>query len=428
LSATKRRQRAAILSIGDELMAGVHPDLNAPFLAAKLKQLGVVVCELRVIADDEKALAEAMRELCARYDLLLVSGGLGPTLDDVTRHAAAAAAGVAIEHSPEAMDDIREWFMRSGRPMPDSNDRQALLPAGAESLANACGTAPGFRLRIGEAYLCAMPGPPRELQDMFQRKVRPWIGQQWPTAVAPLRAQFHLFGVSESLFADKVGSWMARAKDELLEHEPLMGVTANSGALSVHITAMDSRGERGQRLFEERVVAFRARFQEAIYSEQEANLSLVLANRLIDASITVTTAESCTGGLVAGALTRAAGVSAVLGQAFVTYSDESKTRMLGVPEELISKYGAVSIEVARAMAAGAAERSGARLALAITGIAGPGGGTEEKPVGTVCFASCFDGHLRDGRRQFPNAGRESVRGWATTWALGMGLQAISGLS
>ena len=424
MSAPKPLHSAAILAIGDELIGGVHADLNSPFLAAELQKLGWRVSEVRVMADEEEALARCMRELVERNDLVLCSGGLGPTLDDVTRHAAARAASLPLEASSEALAEIARWFADSGRAMPRSNDRQALLPLGAEVLPNACGTAPGFRVAIGAARLCALPGPPRELQDMFERQLRAWIQRQWPEARAAQRRCFHMIGLSESLFADRAGAWMLRSSEELIEFEPLMGVTAKAGTLSVHLSTSAANDERASLCFERRIEEFRERFREEIFSEGEADPGLVLAQRLIEGSISVTTAESCTAGMVAAALTRAPGVSAVLSEAFVTYSNEAKTRALGVPPELLAEHGAVSLPVARAMAAGAAQRSGARLALAVTGIAGPDGGTPEKPVGTVCFATCFDGELRDGLRRFPPAGRESIRGWATTWALGLGLQAI----
>lgn len=413
-----RTPTVAVVAIGDELLAGVHPDLNSCQIARRMRALGLIVERFALVGDDEAGLAELFRELLAGHDLVLSSGGLGPTLDDVTRHAAARAADRALVRSESALEEVRVWFDRRGMEMPASNQRQALFPAGAEPIPNRMGTAPGFRLELGRRALVAMPGPPRELVPMLDDALVPWLRSVLPGEAGVAEVRLHLVNLSESAFAERVGSWMDR------DRNPLMGVTAKGGVLSVHLTARASEqhggAARARELLAERVGEFRERFAEHLFSDRDPDLERAVGAVLIERGITITVAESCTGGRVAWQLTRVPGISAVFEQGYVTYSDGAKQRLLGVDPELLGRCGAVSSEVAAAMAAGAARESGARLALAITGIAGPGGGSPEKPVGTVWFGLCIDGRTRTELRTFPEDwGREAIRGYTATSALGL---------
>jgi nicotinamide-nucleotide amidase len=335
----------------------------------------------------------------------VVSGGLGPTLDDLTRHALAAAAGVELVEDQAALEALRGWFRARGRPWAESNRRQALFPRGAELLPNALGSAPGFLLRSGRALVAALPGPPREMQRVFEDELRPRLLGALPPRPARAQARFHLFGLPEAAFADRCGAWMARDAD------PLLGVTAHSGVLSAQLASSDEARVRA------RAAEFRERFREWIFSEESGDLARVLGELLLARGITVATAESCTGGLLAQRLTQLPGISAVFGFGFVSYADAAKRELLGVEPALLERHGAVSLPVAEALARGAAQRSGARLAVSITGIAGPGGGSAEKPVGLVCFATSFDGLVQSTERRFAVRGRDLIREFAAQTAL-----------
>ncbi len=408
---------AGVVAVGEELLAGEHPDLDSPLIARALLPHGRQLAAVHVVPDDEQAIADAVTELATRVGLIFVTGGLGPTLDDVTRHGVARAAGVELRHSDEAWRGVQAWYARSGRDIPESNRRQALIPLGASVLHNRVGTAPGFRCRIGDAELFALPGPPRELEEMLDHEVDPWLRQH------PLEGEhlaihhFYLAGLSESVFAEQAGDWMERGSN------PLIGCTVKSGVLHARLLAHAETPERAQALVDGRSRAFRERFKEHIFSEEDADPAHALGRVLLEKNLSVTCAESCTGGMVAAALTRVAGISAVFPGAEVTYSNQAKSRLLGVAPELLERHGAVSAPVAEAMARGAAQRYGARLALSVTGIAGPGGGSSEKPVGLVWFGVCLDGEVRTLERRWPPAGRERVRAWATTQALVLLLEA-----
>lgn len=413
-----RPHAAGVVAVGDELVAGAHPDLNSPHLASRLAEVGRRVQEVRVVADDESAIAEAVGALAERCPLVVVTGGLGPTLDDVTRHAVARATERPLVRSQEAWDQVREWYAQGGRDMPASNERQTLVPEGAAVLANPLGTAPGFRVELRGATLFVLPGPPAELAAMVDRHLLPWLAGQGDGGELFRVRRFHLFDLPESVFADRAGEWMER------DANPLMGVTVAGGVLSVKLVAHGSDAAQAQALLERRGAEFLERFGQHVFSETTPDLARTLADELFARNVSVATAESCTGGLVAGALTRVPGISALFREGLVTYSDEAKVERLGVERSLIEAHGAVSAEVAEAMARGAAERSGARLAVGVTGIAGPGGGTPQKPVGLVWFGVAFEGTVRSVSRRWPPAGRDKVREWATAKALALMLQTL----
>lgn len=410
--------RVACLSIGDELLSGRHPDLDAPQVATALAELGLVVDRIEVVPDDEPTIVEAIARLRGRHALIVTSGGLGPTLDDVTRHAVAQAAGVELEHSESAWAVVRGWFDRRGVEPPVSNRRQALIPSGATILQNARGTAPGFVLELDpETIVAVLPGPPGELAGMLADELVPRLRDRFGGAAELVRHEFALFGLSESVFAERAGPWMQRDAD------PRMGVSARDGVLAVSLV---SRSSGGDRLVAPRAAEFRERFATWIYSERDETLATTVGRRLLSTGTTLAVAESCTGGGVLKALTAVPGISAVLLEGWVTYSDAAKRERLGVPAQLLERHGAVSVQVAAAMAWGAADRSGADLALSTTGIAGPSGGTERKPVGLVHFGLAHRGRVWTLERRFPPVDRERVRCFAEQAALFLALAALDG--
>ncbi len=402
---------AAVIAIGDELIAGVTTDRNSAEIAAALLELGIEVERFAVVGDDERRLETLFYEFCRDYPIVVATGGLGPTLDDVTRSAAAKAAGVHLERSTDAEAELRAWFTRRERAMPEANLRQAEFPVGAQIMKNRVGTAPGFRVWVDGGMLACMPGPPREMRVMLREELLPWLERTCGRPEGIRIHRFHMLGLAESDFGERAGDWMQR------DAVPRMGVTSHTGILSVTLSARAGSHEGGEALLRPRVEEFRARFGEYVFSETESRPAFAIAEALLAAGRTVATAESCTGGLVAELLTRVPGVSASFLGGWVTYSNAMKVQQLGVPEELLARHGAVSEEVAAAMARGAAERAGADLAVATTGVAGPDGGTEAKPVGTVCFGLWDRGRSTTATRRFPPVDRESVRLFAAHVAL-----------
>lgn len=409
----------SILSLGDELVHGRTVDTNSAWLAQELVEMGLEPEELCTLDDGEERIAATILRLAKCARVVLVTGGLGPTLDDATREAVARAAGVPLVDDTSALAWLHARFESMGRDMVDSNLRQIRFPEGAKVLENPKGTAPGFHIRIGTAEVFALPGPPREMGPMFRDSVSP-ILDRLGLALAPLpRARFYLHSHSESVFAEDVaiaGDWMARDAD------PLLAVTASHGILSVQLTAR-FRSEQSAERLQVRARAFRELFAGSIYSESEASPAAALGAELILQGAQVTLAESCTGGGIAQALTEVPGISAVFQRSFVTYADRAKHEELDVSAALLEEHGAVSEPVVVEMARGAAERAGASLALAVSGIAGPGGGSEEKPVGLVWFGVFVDGEVAAHSRRFPASDRAQVRSWAVRTGLMLLLQA-----
>jgi nicotinamide-nucleotide amidase len=411
----------AICAVGDELLAGAHPDLNSPFLARALLELGHEVRQVIVVGDDEALIAESVKRLARSAQLVFVTGGLGPTLDDVTRHGVARAVGSELVTSPEALAQIEAWYASSRREMPSSNLRQALVPKGGKVLFNPIGTAPGFEVACGTSRVLVLPGPPVELQAIWSEVVEPLLIASAPVECLRLVRSFHLQGLSESVFADQCGDWMGR------DENPLLGVTVARGVLTVRCVARGQSEDQVQALLDVRADQLRQRFDQWIFSQDTSDPAEVLVRLLEQRGETISCAESCTGGLLSAALTGVPGVSAVFSVAHTVYSAKAKQEVLGVSEQLLRDHGAVSEQVAGAMALGAAERTGAHLALSISGIAGPEGGTPERPVGLVTFGVCYRGRVWTEKRNWaPLAGRARIRVWATSHALVRGVRALEG--
>ncbi|MEM8713030.1 MAG: nicotinamide-nucleotide amidohydrolase family protein, partial [Planctomycetota bacterium] len=349
--------------------------------------------------------------------------GIGPTLDDVTRHGVASAIGVPLIEDPDASDEIRGWCERAGRPVLESNRRQALLPEGSVRVPNAFGTAPGFRATApgSGSVVIVGPGPPKELQGVFDAEVAPWLEANAPDDLQRVKRTLHFGDLPESTFAESVGAWMER------DANPLVGVTVKEGILTARCVATAPTEAEATALAEARAAEIRGLFADRYLGDDVAGLGAFVGGFLAAEGISFTVAESCTGGLVAGALTDAPGVSAVFQGSFVTYANERKVSELGVSEATLESYGAVSSQVAEEMASGALERTGADLAVSITGVAGPTGGSDAKPVGLVWFgvASRSEGGgvtVRAVERRWPPLGRARVRAWAKNKALGLLLE------
>lgn len=375
-----------LLNTGSELLLGRILNTHQPWLGRRLADLGLVLARQTAVPDTAAAIGTAVREALARGGLLLTTGGLGPTSDDVTRERIAALLGRPLREDPEILRHIADFFARRGRVMPASTAVQALVPEGARVLPNPHGTAPGLALgveagRFGPdpAWLVMLPGPPRELRPMFDEQVVPLLREWFPGAAARCCRTLRSTGLGESLVEERVAPRLAPLLARGLE----LGYCARNGEVDVRVAA---RGPDAPAIVAEAAQAVAACLGESLYGEGDEQLEQVVIRLLTQRGLRVATAESCTGGLLAHRLTNVPGASAVVWGGWVAYANEAKRRELGVPAELLAAHGAVSEPVARAMAEGARAASGADYALAVTGIAGPGGGTPEKPVGTVFIA------------------------------------------
>ncbi len=389
--------RVVLISIGDELLNGRTVNTNAAWLADALTREGARVRGILAVGDHPADIAEALDWARAHADVAVCSGGLGPTDDDRTRDAVAAAFDVPLLESPETLAWLRERFESRGRAMPASNRRQAMFPEGARVLANPIGSAPGFALTGEDATtVFALPGVPAELRRLSTDHVLPWLRGEWSAAlVAPDVRVLRTTGVSESALADRLESI-----DELAGVS--LAYLPSTHGVDVHVRANDAAAlSRAASLVE-------AEVGRGLYAIGHRDLVEVVAAALRERGWTLALAESCTGGLLAQRITSFAGASDYFLGGLVAYSNESKTALAGVDAELIAARGAVSAEVAAALAAGARERFGSDAALAITGIAGPEGGTPVKPVGTV-FVAAHTPRRQEARELRLTGDREAVR-------------------
>lgn len=378
---------AIILSIGDELTLGQTVDTNSAYIAGRLAAIGYRPTGHVTVPDDAAAIAQAFEESVGRCDALVVSGGLGPTDDDLTRQALAAFLNEPLELSPAALENVERFFRALKREMPPRNRVQAMIPRTCEMIENTAGTAPGIycNYQSGDqktvCQIFVVPGVPKEMKIMLARDVLPRLtreqGGQGGRAIRS--STLHTFGPGESAIADLLGPLMAR------DRNPSVGTTVSNGYVSLRVNAYGESPDAAAAALAATEEECRAALGDLIWGKDDQSLQEVVARQLIAQQRTVATAESCTGGLLAKMLTDVAGSSAYFQYGWVTYHNDAKEQ-LGVRGELVAQHGAVSEPVAGAMAVAALEKSGGDYALGISGIAGPAGGTAEKPVGTVCFA------------------------------------------
>ncbi|HBA88158.1 MAG TPA: competence/damage-inducible protein A [Geobacter sp.] len=366
--------KIATLSIGDELLTGETVDTNASHIADRLYDAGGRVFKHLTVPDDVEAIAAALRELAGESDVVVVTGGLGPTPDDYTAQAAAVAAGTELELSQGALAHLARFEERIKGGLHPANRRQALLPKGCTLIDNPLGTACGFVVNISGADLFFLPGVPYEMERMLAESVLPPLAKRLP---APWRrVTLKLFGIPEAAIAERLAGVFP-------ENSPVQLAYCVKYP-EIHLILRSAAEHAG--LLKEAVEAVRERLESFVFAKDGETMDDRLALLFRESGLTLALAESCTGGMIASRITAVAGSSAYFLEGNVTYSNEAKTRMLKVPAELIEAHGAVSSEVARAMATGAREAAGSDLALSVTGIAGPDGGTAEKPVGTVYLA------------------------------------------
>lgn len=377
-----------LLNTGSELMLGRVLNTHQQWLCRHLADLGLVVSRQVAVPDTGPAIQTAIREALSRADLLITTGGLGPTSDDLTRELLAQLLGRALREDSGVLAHIRTYFEQRKRPMPDRVRVQALVPEGATVLWNPHGTAPGLALELrpnpfrpdgAASWLILLPGPPRELRPMFTETVVPLLQRVFPERDVFVCRTLRSTGIGESMVEQRVGPKLAA----LVETGLQLGYCARPGQVDVRLAAAGDKAEELVHLGEDIV---RSHLGQRIYTAEDEELEATLIRLLTERKQTLGLAESCTGGCIAHRLTNVPGASAVLLGGFVTYSNQSKQDLVGVEGKTLAEHGAVSEPVARRMAEGARNRLGADYAIAVTGIAGPSGGTPAKPVGTVFIA------------------------------------------
>lgn len=405
----------AILSIGTEITRGELVNTNAAWLAASLTDLGFEVIEQATIDDDEKRIVATLQRLAKSARVVISTGGLGPTTDDLTTKAVASALGVPLVRDEGSLDHIRRRFERLGRTMSPTNEKQADFPKDAVVLANPIGTAPGFEVSLGEARAFFMPGVPREMKKMFEEQITPRIRELSPNDNHQIRLR--TFGMPESVVGEKL------AGIEAAHPGVTIGYRAHFPEIEVKVLARAKDKPAAHELATRAANEVRARLADVLYGEGEDTFPGVVGRALRTRGWTLAVAESCTGGLVGHLLTREPGASDYLLLDAVTYANSAKQQVLGVDEDALRGHGAVSAEVATRMAEGARRVSGADVALAITGIAGPTGGTETKPVGLVYLAVATTKGTIVKERNFQFADRTMIQTIAAYGGLSLVLDA-----
>ncbi len=375
---------AEIIAIGTELLIGGRSDSNSIYLADELAKLGIAVRFKSVVGDEKQDIVTAIHTAAKRAQVIIMTGGLGPTVDDCTREAVAAATGHRLGRRKEALEGMTARLAQWGRTTSPTQLRQALIPSRAVVLKNLVGSAPGFCLTWKQALIVALPGVPREMEAMMQQEVLPLLLAAAASSGQPLRAPivrllFHTFGLAEA-------DVDAKLKGLIPKGAPVdLGLLVSPLAVLVSLTAKGNQSAQWKHhdLLQKLADGVRSRLNEWIFAEGRDQMEEVVGRELAARGLTIALAESCTGGLIGHRLTQVAGSSAYVDRVAVCYSNRAKTEMLGVPADLIARQGAVSREVAAAMACNIRERAKVSVGLSVTGIAGPGGGTETKPVGLV---------------------------------------------
>jgi len=411
--------QAEVLSVGTELLLGQTVNTDTTIVAKALSMLGIDLLYAAVVGDNVKRLEKAVHDALERSDILITTGGLGPTGDDLTKETVAAAAGKALALHEPSYKRLMEYFARGG--LSENQIKQAMLPEGCTVLQNDNGTAPGCAFQTAAGKLVVMlPGPPSELEPMLQNYAVPYLAQFQSAVIAS--HSVHVFGRGEAAVAEMIA--------DLTENSnPTAAPYAKEGEMFVRVTAKAATQAEADALCAPVVEEIRRRVGSFVYSVDVDSLEALVVDALRAAGKTLATAESCTGGLLAKRITDVAGSSDVFEMGCVTYANRVKEKLLGVPHETLEAHGAVSEETARAMAEGIVRASGADIGVGITGIAGPGGGTAEKPVGLV-YIALSDGKSTWVAKRQP-AGRMKSRGWhrhcAASKALDMVRRYLAGL-
>ena len=410
---------AEILCVGTELLLGDIINTNASYISRRLAALGIPVYRQAVVGDNPERMRQAIAESFSRSDCLILSGGLGPTCDDITKEMVAEHFGLELVLNQEALDRMMEYFSMTGRNMTKNNEKQAMAPIGARVLQNNWGTAPGFVIEQGDKTAILLPGPPIELEPMWRERVEPYLFERSNSVI--VSKNIYILGMGESMVEEKLRYMM-----EELEN-PTVAPYAGNGECRVRVSARAKDEATASEMCDRQIEEIRkTEVGEFIYGIDVDSMENALVLKLRERGMTLATAESCTGGLIAKRITDLAGCSDVFLGGCVTYANEAKERLIGVSRETLEKYGAVSEQTAREMARGVRLALGADVGIATTGIAGPGGGTPDKPVGTVYIAvSTEEGEKVKLLTLSPKRSREFIRICAATNAMSLALKSCT---
>lgn len=402
--------KAELISIGTEILLGDIVNTNAQFLAKELAVLGIDVYHQSVIGDNEERILKAFKEAFDRCDIIITTGGLGPTQDDLTKELGAKYFNrKLILHEP-SLEWIKKYLDINEEEVLEANKNQAYFPEGSIILPNEKGTAPGAIISENNKTLIILPGPPKEMKAMFSNHVTKYLSKLTKDIIKS--KTLRIFGIGESLMAKKLDDIIKNSKN------PTVAPYAKEYEVTLRITAKEKSEEKCDELIKNKVDEIKSLIGEYIYGEDETSLENVVAELLCKKKLSISTAESCTGGMIAATLISYPGISEIFKEGVVTYSNESKVKRLGVKEETLSKFGAVSEETAREMVMGIAKSLNTDIAISSTGIAGPGGGTEDKPVGLVYIGIYIKGNIIIERLNL-QGDREAIRKKATLNALNL---------
>lgn len=400
--------KAEILSIGTEILLGDIVNTNAQFLSKALADLGIDVYYQSVIGDNEERILKAFKDGFERADIIVTTGGLGPTQDDLTKELAAKYFNKELYLHKPTLEWIKDYLKIKDEEVLESNKKQAYIPEDSIILENKNGTAPGLIINENNKILIILPGPPKEMKAMFNDKVLEYLSDLTGYIIKSKTLRF--LGIGESIIAKKVDNIIKDSKN------PTVAPYAKDYEAILRITAKDKNEEICNKLIEEKCNEIKDILGEYIYGEDDETIQGVVGKILCEKKLTISTAESCTGGMVAETLISFAGISEVFKEGVITYSNEAKIKRIGVKEETLKEYGAVSKETAKEMAEGVAALANTNIAISTTGIAGPGGGTEEKPVGLVYVGIYINGETIVEKLNL-NGNREAIRRKATMNAL-----------
>ena len=404
---------AEIVAIGTELLMGQIVNTDAQYLSRRLQSLGISVYYHTTVGDNPQRMRDTLALALSRSDIVITTGGLGPTQDDISKEIAAQLLGLPMAFDEESWSAIRAYFAKLGRECPENNRRQAMFAEGARILPNAYGTAPGCMVVKDGKTVIQLPGPPHEMQDMFERQVYQPLAARMGGCIAS--RYLRIYGLGESHVAQLCAKWIEG------EGDVTVAPYCQTGECQLRVTAKADTEQAALDKIRPVADAIKDLLGEAVYAEldtAEGSMEEIAGQALVERGLTVATAESCTGGLVAARLVNYPGISAALHEAHVTYANEAKVKYCGVQPETLAAHGAVSEETAREMAQGLRARSGADVAVATTGIAGPGGGTKDKPVGLV-YVACADRFGVVVERLNLRGSRERIRSTAALRALDM---------
>jgi nicotinamide-nucleotide amidase len=398
---------AEIIATGSELLTPHRTDTNSLWLTERLNSIGIEVKLKTVVGDDDARMEEALRDAMKRSRVIITTGGLGPTEDDVTRKVAARALGRRLMLNEKVLAGIQQKFLAFGRNMPEINSRQAMVIEAAEVLDNPNGTAPGMFIEHDECAIALLPGPPREMQPMFDNFVMPKLSAR-AGAVRVVRRVLRVSGMGESAVDERIAPVYKQYRN------PQTTILFNKSEIEIHLTAQARTEQEAELLLDGLAGQIEEQLGDSIFAFRGEKMEEIVGLRLAVNGFTLAVAESCTGGLISERLTDVSGSSSYFLEGVVAYSNDAKIRSLGVDEELIARHGAVSGEVAEAMAEGVRRRADADFGLSVTGIAGPAGGSAEKPVGLVFIALADDAHTEHRRLMLPGD-RQLIR-WRSSQA------------